>query len=242
MTEQVIANLVRMVSDGSRAFNKRLEHSALLSTMPDCDEACVSLLDTLAPRTPFGHGYREVLVTVGVSVDALCVLLWETPTFQRAAVDRLGELGASNAVPDLVSLLSTQLHSEDRDRELILRTLDAIGACCARASSSAPEAVAAAIGDKDGVIRTVAAATLRRMGSQAASASPTLLQLLGSDDARVRFEVAELLPELTGPETYIPHMVRLMHEESDELIRWVARYELSRLPCPSQEIEAALAA
>lgn len=232
MTEQVIANLVRMVSDSTRAFNKRLEYAALLSTMPDCDDACVELLDTLPPDTAFGLAYREVLVTVGASVDALCVLLWETPAHRNAAIDRLGELAATSAIPDLIALLQPAPF----DRELVLRTLDAIGSCYVTGTPAAPEAVAACVGHKDKSVRTVAASTLRRMGrnmgDDAASTCDVLVGLLRSPEPRVRFEVAELLPELATPDTYVPVMVRLMNEEPDELIRWIARYELSRLPDP----------
>jgi hypothetical protein len=80
------------------------------------------------------------------------------------------------------------------------------------------------------------------MGSDAAVASELLLQLLESAHTPVRFSVAELLPDLTPPSVYVPWMVRLLHEDDDELIRWVARYELSRLSTPDPLVTEALAA
>jgi len=244
MTEHAIRNLFRMITDDQRNLDARLESASLLSTMPDCDDACVSLLDVLPPTSLVGRSYREVLVTSGASTDALCVMLWEpSRPLQRAAVQRLGELGDPSALPDLISLLGHQLAStERRDRELLLMSLDALGSCWVPGAVDAPLAVAEAVGDQDSTVRTVACATLRRMGADAVRASDRLLQLLSSDNQQIRFTVAELLPELTPPDTYVPWMVRLLRDESDELIRWVARYELSRLPCPTPDVQAALAA
>jgi HEAT repeat protein len=245
VTEHMIRNLVGIVTDKSRPLQARLEAAALLSTMPDCDEACAELLDTLPPTTAMGRGLREVLVTTGQSVDALCVLLWEGvgPT-RRAAVERLGELGAAAALRELCVLLSVLREGDRRTntQPLILQVLDAISCCWRPGAVVAAQSVACALGDGDVAVRLVASATLRRMGGDAAAASDTLIALLQSPDTRVRFSVAELLPELTPPSVYVPWMVRLMHEEDDELIRWIARYELSRLPMPPAGLDEAVLA
>jgi hypothetical protein len=242
MMEHAVAKLVQAITDTQRPLSRRLGHAALLSTMPDADDACTGLLDTLHPNSPLGRGFREVLVTAGTNIDALCVLLWESPSTQRAAVSRLTELGDSSALPDLIALLQSMREQPRRDLTGIIRALEAIGSCWVPGALDAPRAGAAAVGDMDATVRTVASANLRRMGSDAAVASELLLQLLESAHTPVRFSVAELLPDLTPPAVYVPWMVRLLHEDDDELIRWVARYELSRLSTPDPLVTKALAA
>lgn len=242
MMEQAVTNLVRMITNGQRPLTRRLELAALLSTMPDADEACTDLLDMLSPDTDIGAGFREVLVTVGASIDALCVLLWESATVRRAALDRLAELGDSSALPDLIALLRTLRDQPSRDLTGIIRALEVIGSCWVPGALEAPVAVAEAMGDLDATVRTVASANLRRMGTDATAAAELLLRLLASAHPPVRFAVAELLPELVPPTVYVPCMVRLLQEDEDELIRWVARYELSRLSATDPQVAEALAA
>ena len=79
------------------------------------------------------------------------------------------------------------------------------------------EALLTQLGDKDGGTRQRARETLAAIGE---SAVPSLTGLLGSPEARLRWEAAKALTEIPDPAA-IPGLVSLLADEESD-IRWLA--------------------
>ncbi|MEL6345213.1 MAG: HEAT repeat domain-containing protein [Myxococcota bacterium] len=206
-----------MLSNEDESLAMRLDAISVLD-----ERSCVRLLDWFPADTRLGRYLREVLVTEGAVVDALCVILWEGQgLFRLAAAQRLTELGDPDALPELIALLNRQLNGRAQPG-MVLTLIKAIYACWMPGAVAAPRAVVEALTSHSPTVRRAAGTTLRRMGRDASVVGARLVELLDHDDEQVRFEAAELLPELTPPSVYVPHMARLLREDPDLLVRWIA--------------------
>ncbi|HZL05526.1 MAG TPA: HEAT repeat domain-containing protein [Coriobacteriia bacterium] len=86
------------------------------------------------------------------------------------------------------------------------------------------EALLTRLGDKDGGARQRARETLAAIGEPAV---PSLVELLGSPEVRLRWEAAKALTEIPDPAA-IPGLVSLLADDESD-IRWLAAVGLINL-------------
>jgi len=79
-------------------------------------------------------------------------------------------------------------------------------------------------------VREASAKVLWSVGEDAIAATPRLLELLAMTRGPHRFEGSELVPVLAPAQLCATYLTRVLSEESDELLRWLAHHELTRLP------------
>lgn len=245
MTEHQFTLWIQDFENDQLPLTERLEAASrlLMADHRDADLAVVRFLDLAGSETELGLRYRELVVTQGAAVDALCVLLWEAePSLQLAAADSLREIGDPEVVPELAAILAKQRASLSRDVDLIIALIEALGGCWRIGDSSVALAVVDALTDREEDIRDAAGGVLRQLGSDAAAAAPHLITLLSAPDFTQRFEAVELLPQLTSPRLYAPHLARVLQADEDSLLRWMALHELQSIEHPSPDIRMALEA
>ena len=219
----MITSFPEAITNPSQPLSARLNAALALTQAPSPrgDTLCVALLDLWPPHTTLGQLYRELLVTEGGSVPALAILLWEPPgALRRAAARRLGELADPTALPDLLGLLGHQLAGlQPRDSALVLVLLESALCCWLPGEISVPLAVAGALSDPDAGVRRVAAALLRRMGTDASIAAAAVLTLLAEPDPRLRLEAVELLPAICPPDLWRAPLRARLECEPDPLLQ-----------------------
>jgi len=245
MTEQIFTLWIHDFENDQLPLTVRLESAAalLLVDHPEAEVAVVRLLDLAPAETELGLRFRELVVTRGAAVDALCVLLWEgNPALQLAAADALCEIGDPDVVAELAAILSDQLHRLIRDVDLIIALIEALGGCWRMGDSSVALAVVNALSDPEEDIRNAVGGVLRQLGTDSAAAAPKLISLLSEDEFTYRFEAVELLPRLTSPLFYAPHLLRVLQTDEDSLLRWMALHELQSIEQPGPEIRMAVEA
>lgn len=229
MNEDRIHHLSTVIADEQQPKQTRLSAIFELVGTPKSDDACLQLLDDHEPSGFPGRDIRHALLTHGNCVDALCVLLWsEDSAIRRAAVRRLRITKASTIGSDLGCLLANELAARPRDRDLIIQTLDTLGVCLPMNERPVPPAVVQAVADPDPTVRCIAAGVLRRVGLRDAVAGDALLLHLNDPQPAVRIAALELIAVLSPPQQAIPAIKALALADPDDLVRWVARYELSR--------------
>jgi HEAT repeat protein len=245
MTEHQVKLWIQDFENDQLPVPARLEAASRLLVVdhPAAASAVVRFLDLADSETSLGQSYRELVVTQGAAVDALCVLLWEADlSLQLAAADSLREIGDPAVVPELAAILSLQRARRCRSIDLIIAIIESLGGCWRMGDPSVALAVVNALSDSEEDIRDAAGGVLRQLGSDAAAATPHLVSLLSASGFEQRFEAVELLPQLTKPETYAPHLIRVLQVDEDSLLRWMALLELKRIKQPSQNIRLALEA
>ena len=245
MTEHLFPLWVQDFENDQLPLTDRLEAASrlLMAGHPAADAAIVRFLDLADSETNLGLRFRELVVTQGAAVDALCVLLWEPdPAMQLAAADSLREIGDPEVVPELAAILASQRAHLSRDVDLIIALIEALGGCWRIGDSSVALAVVDALSDSEEDIRDAAGGVLRQLGHDAAAATPHLVSLLAAADFSQRFEAVELLPQLTAPHIYAPHLIGVLQSDDDSLLRWMALHELQSIEQPSPEIRMALEA
>jgi HEAT repeat protein len=206
-------------------------------------EAVVGFLDLAPAETELGLRYRELVVTHGAAIDALCVLLWEPcESLQLAAADALRDIGDPDVVAELAEILTSQRCRPCRDVDLIIALIEALGACWRPGDASVARAVVGALCDPEEDIRDAAGAVLRQLGPDAMAAAPALIDMLSRPEFAYRFEAVELLPRLTPPSFFARHLLTVLSGDEDSLLRWMALHELEHIEHPDDEIRAAVAA
>lgn len=239
MSATVIERWVRVFTDPARALEVRLAAASSLLKMgePEAISACVDFLDMAPSRTPAGRSYRELLVTQGGPHEALEVLLWDPdPVLRCAAVDKLREQGDPAAIPELCHAL----HRHEKHIHYRLSVLNALAALVTEADSRPAMAAVELIVHPHQKVRKAAARVLQRSKTAAMAATPRMVVLLTAARGAVRFEGTELLPSLAPASMCAHYLLRVLDEETDELLCWLARFELTRLPV--QAVEAIQAA
>lgn len=245
MTEQTFTPWIHEFENDQRPSAARLDAAAalLLVDHPAAAEAVVGFLDLVPAETTLGLRYRELIVTYGSAIDALCVVLWEPDsTLQLAAADALREIGDVSVVPDLTAMLAIQRKQPERDVDLIIALIEALGGCWQPGVSSVALAVVPALCDAEEEIRDAAGSVLRQLGPDALAAAPTLIAMLSRPEFIHRFEAIELLPRLTSPAIFAPHLLSVLQSDEDGLLRWMALHELERLEQPGADIRTAVEA
>ncbi|MEL6344341.1 MAG: hypothetical protein AAFV53_14585 [Myxococcota bacterium] len=239
MSASVITQWVSVFRDSGRALEVRLAAASALLKMTDPDAISVTIdfLDEAPRRTRLGRAYRELLVTQGGPGEALCVLLWEPdPELRTSAARMIADQRERGAVSELCAVLKQEGLSVGF-RLVLLETLRRLF----EPGDSRPALAAVEqITDPNPRIREAAARVIRSARIDAVACTPRLLMVLTAARGPVRFEGTEILPTIAPATLCARYLLRVLDEEEDELLTWLARFELSRLPV--QAVEAIRAA
>ena len=245
MTEQIFTLWIREFENDQLPLSDRLEAAAalLLVDHPAAEAAVVRFLDIAPAETELGLRFRELVVTQGAAIDALCVLLWEDDaSLKLAAADALREIGDPGVVPELAAILATQRQRPLRDVDLIIALIEALGGCWRTGDAGVALAVVDALTDPEEDVRDAAGSVLRQLGPDAAAAAPRLIAQLSEAEFTYRFEAVVLLPRIAEPATYAPHLLQILRADPDSLLRWMALHELQSIEQTDPAIQAAVEA
>jgi len=234
---EIVQRWESLFYDKARPLQVRLAAASALMRH-DSEGARRFSLDTLdrcGPETAIGLGIRELLVTQGGPCDALCVLLWEGSSALRcAAADQLAEQQEPRAISELVGALGRHLAPPGANAPFCIAALAALTQLCPPGSQVAPRAALEAITHRLSGVRHAAAACLLAAGPVPALA-PLLLGRLRSASGRTRFEGTEVVARLVPAADACAYLEQVLVEESDDLLCWLARYELAQLNAAHQQ-------
>ena len=131
------------------------------------------------------------------------------------AIERLGELRSSRAVPLMVSWVRRETEAR---RNLVMAVVGPVLVAIQRIGSAAVPSILPILDDPDRDMRIIACLSLSKLGPQAAEALPALIQRTKDHGFKQRGMAVQALGKIGPPSTVLPTLVGIL-DENDSLAR-----------------------
>ncbi|MEM9503514.1 MAG: HEAT repeat domain-containing protein, partial [Cyanobacteria bacterium P01_E01_bin.43] len=195
----------------SEDFYVRIQAATALGEIgAEAKAAVLPLIELL--QSPSGDDRKAAVTALGnIGVDAKAavpelVLLLDTNSYVRDnAAIAIGQIGGTEAVLDLISLLKAP------DVEIRMAAAKALGGLGADAREATPELVALLASEKEPESRSEVIRVISQVGGT--EAVPALIELLKSPNAQERHHVAIALGKIDPPaEAAVPALIPLLKD------------------------------